>query len=482
MWFREYLLNILIQPFHLLLYMVLVGGAMNLVETNIIYAIVAIGFLTPAEKLLRKFFGFDNAGTLSAAGSFAGGAVFSAMINKINKPHGGKDGEKEEQKPTRKLTRDRLVDVDSAITGGTPPSGGGTPPSGGRTPPSGGGTPPSGGGTPPSGGGTPPSGGGTPPSGGGTPPSGGGTPPSGGGTPPLFGSSSDELLDIPKGFRDSPFGPGGRTIQNAFSRAGGMLGRAGTGIGTRLGSAGRAIGYRGYRKVVNGVKKLPKTAGRWTRKAVVGGIAGGGLALAGAAMGIATGDPSKVAQMAMAGGAAGFYGANYYGDKIAKGAGELGQGMKTSFWGKDMKDIDNAKFDRQYMNDPKIREALTKSRGSRKEVVQDLKDGSVQACLNNGIQDPSKMGKILKLRDKLEKKYISRGMNQEQARDQALARAIGVGKYSSAVSPRIIDKFSQERAIFDRRMMNQLTASGMSQEQAKSKVDELLEELDDFFE
>ena len=85
MWFREYVINVLIQPVHLLLYMILVGGAMELVEVNIIYAVVAIGFLIPAEKLIRKFFGFDNAGTLSAAGSFAGGAVFSAAINKLNK-------------------------------------------------------------------------------------------------------------------------------------------------------------------------------------------------------------------------------------------------------------------------------------------------------------------------------------------------------------------------------------------------------------
>lgn len=65
---------------------------MELVSASPIYAIVAIGFMIPAEKLLRKFFGFDNAGTLSAAGSFAGGAVFSAMINKLNRPKSGKGG------------------------------------------------------------------------------------------------------------------------------------------------------------------------------------------------------------------------------------------------------------------------------------------------------------------------------------------------------------------------------------------------------
>lgn len=86
MWFKEYTFNLIIQPFHLILYTVLVGTAINLATESLVYAVVAIYFLTPAEKLLRKFFGFDNAGTLSAAGSFAGGALFSAMINKMNRP------------------------------------------------------------------------------------------------------------------------------------------------------------------------------------------------------------------------------------------------------------------------------------------------------------------------------------------------------------------------------------------------------------
>ena len=86
MWFKEYIFNLIIQPFHLLLYTILVGTAINLATESLIYAVVAIYFVIPAEKLLRKFFGFDNAGTLSAAGSFAGGALFSAMISRINKP------------------------------------------------------------------------------------------------------------------------------------------------------------------------------------------------------------------------------------------------------------------------------------------------------------------------------------------------------------------------------------------------------------
>lgn len=117
MWFKEYTFNIIIQPFHLLIYTVLVGSAMELAQTHLVYAVVAIYFVIPAEKLLRKFFGFDNAGTLSAAGSFAGGAVFSAMISKLNrpKPKDGKDGE-EKPKNLRKNSSSGTVDADNVLS------------------------------------------------------------------------------------------------------------------------------------------------------------------------------------------------------------------------------------------------------------------------------------------------------------------------------------------------------------------------------
>lgn len=112
MWFKEYIFNIIIQPVHLLLYVVLIGAAIDLAKESLIYAVVAMYFMTPAEKLIRKFFGFDNAGTLSAAGSFAGGALFSAMINKMSKPKSGPDKDDDDNKGqnTRKPTRNYFRD------------------------------------------------------------------------------------------------------------------------------------------------------------------------------------------------------------------------------------------------------------------------------------------------------------------------------------------------------------------------------------
>ena len=66
---------------------------MTFASQNLIYAVVAIGFMTPAEKLMRKFFGFEKAGT---PGMFAGPAGAALMMGGINKllrpPHPPKGG------------------------------------------------------------------------------------------------------------------------------------------------------------------------------------------------------------------------------------------------------------------------------------------------------------------------------------------------------------------------------------------------------
>ena len=86
-WLKEYIYNLLLQPFHLLLYTLLVGSAMDIAKENMLYAIVALGFLVPAEQLLRKMFGFDQkapeAGSM--VGSIVGGSMAMSAINSMRK-------------------------------------------------------------------------------------------------------------------------------------------------------------------------------------------------------------------------------------------------------------------------------------------------------------------------------------------------------------------------------------------------------------
>ena len=92
-WFKEYIFNLLIQPMHLILYTVLVGSAMDFASENILYVIVALGFMVPAEKLLRKFFGFEKAHTPGLLGGPAGAAIMMNGMNKLfgKSPKGGKN-------------------------------------------------------------------------------------------------------------------------------------------------------------------------------------------------------------------------------------------------------------------------------------------------------------------------------------------------------------------------------------------------------
>ena len=74
-WFKEYTFNLLLQPLHLLLYTILISSAIKLASENMIYAIVAMGFMVPAEKILRQMFNFGKASTPGVFGGAAGAAM-----------------------------------------------------------------------------------------------------------------------------------------------------------------------------------------------------------------------------------------------------------------------------------------------------------------------------------------------------------------------------------------------------------------------
>lgn len=60
-WIKEYFINAILQPIHLVLYCALIGAAMSLVVQNPIYGIVALLFISTAEKWIKKMFKMDKA-------------------------------------------------------------------------------------------------------------------------------------------------------------------------------------------------------------------------------------------------------------------------------------------------------------------------------------------------------------------------------------------------------------------------------------
>ena len=93
-WIKGYMFNMIIQPIHLILYYVVVSTALNLVVTNPVYGLVAIGFLIPADRLVRKFFGFDKMDTTGMLKGMASGALVMTGINKLRGFMGGSKKQK----------------------------------------------------------------------------------------------------------------------------------------------------------------------------------------------------------------------------------------------------------------------------------------------------------------------------------------------------------------------------------------------------
>lgn len=85
MWIKEYIGNLLIQPVHLLLYMLLISMSFDLASENIIYTLVAIGFMMPAEKLIRSMFGLDKAKTPGFLGGAVGAGITMNALGKLDR-------------------------------------------------------------------------------------------------------------------------------------------------------------------------------------------------------------------------------------------------------------------------------------------------------------------------------------------------------------------------------------------------------------
>lgn len=93
-WIREYIMTVFVQPFHLIIYYVLVSiplnmsnstGGFSLTGSNfleIVYCLVAISFIRPAEKYIRELFGMHQ-GIVSQASFDSGKQTFDAAKKAI---------------------------------------------------------------------------------------------------------------------------------------------------------------------------------------------------------------------------------------------------------------------------------------------------------------------------------------------------------------------------------------------------------------
>lgn len=114
---------------------------------------------------------------------------------------------------------------------------------------------------------------------------------------------------------------------------------------------------------------------------------------------------------------------------------------------------------------------------------QQCKTGRVQALLNNGVTDPTKVAKALSLQKKLEKGMPDKAGHPTRAvmssRD-ALEAAVATAKWNRDISTRVYDPMSRDRAEFERKLTEKLKNGGMSDPQAKSRVQEILDDMESF--
>jgi len=372
MWLKEYMFNCLLQPIHMLLYAIIVGTAAEFVKTNPIYAVVAIGFLVPAEKFFRKMFGMETQTSVGTIGAAAGGAMVMSMLNKVK----GRPP-KEEAQAQPKVRTANQSGVNS--TGGVPLGGGSS--TGGASLGSGsstGGAPLGGGsstGGVPLGSGSSTGGAslGSGSSTGGSPTGGGA--PLGGGTPTDGASlgSGSSTGGAPLGGGSST---GGSSRDSRFSTTRNITPVAGQSFRRGLSSLGSKYIYG-------------KNARRNIRRTITG-AAGGMVGLTiGAAAGVATGDLGNVVKYAGAGAIAGYAGASNLTENVLSGTKGIANTFKEGYLGTEA--YNNKQFDKQFFASDEYK-MLKEKFGN--DPRYDIKD-EAKAFLNQGFTDASQMGKLL---------------------------------------------------------------------------------------
>ena len=87
-WLKEYVINAMLPVIHYVLYTVLVKSATALTVSSPLYAICAMAFIVPSEKLVKQMFGINS--QTAPSGSMTGAALAGSIGSKIIDKFGGK--------------------------------------------------------------------------------------------------------------------------------------------------------------------------------------------------------------------------------------------------------------------------------------------------------------------------------------------------------------------------------------------------------
>ncbi len=432
MWLKEYIFNLLIQPLHLLLYVMLINMAFTLAANNPLYAIVAIGFLVPSEKLVRRFFGFTKAQTPGLLGGAAGAALAMAGLQKLmrmgqkNKgdSNDSKGGSKDESSKVKFSKKDGVNAMDAIAgssddkttgkgIGGQPPkttNGSNDNNTNNQTSP--------------------------------ITPISTSTPTSGINNPlkdlkftsnlnKNYSASSNMNKVATKPIKNSRIKAYGRAIKGASK------------------AYARGLGKKALKRIKKG-KPIRSLA-----RGVTGVVGATAFGMTGLAVGVASGDASKAFQYTTAG-IAGGYGAGKglagkATDAFTVDGEKLKDETKMAYYGDDYKKVQQEKEKEKWMKDEDNINYMRKMTGRSREDVQDILSNVGSTCYDSGITDAADIAAI----------------NRMQEEGMSIEKAIAAKKYNDRLQADVKNMTSKDKEEYIKTWDKEFENAGYTQNSRK---------------
>ena len=411
-WIREYIFNALMQPIHLMLYTMVIGTVMGLVADYPLYAVIALGFMLPAEKFIRQMFGFNKAQTPGALGTMglAGTTLLMSGMNKLlHRPPVRDDDENDNGEKKIKFLKVK----GDLLTGGSntqaTSNGGGNPP---IIPPGG------------SGGGNPP----ITPTGGG----GGENPPitsiggSGGENPLTAQQNGEELLNTEgtNWFNDVLQHQRREAAEESPNNSQAQQLTDKEKIKKKFKNGLDYARLKQYQRYTRKIKKSHPI--RKLRRGITFGAGAAALGLLGLAAGVASGSPGKAMSYAGAAGAAGGAAAKSIGNAATKDLRAKGNDYLEGYRDEDDK---RKRAVNELMMDPDIAMEL-KQKAEKRNVDYNTYRKEYEKYANYGVTDVKEFDAAYQMEKDFEKRFRAQGLPENKVQKDAFERAMLVRKAS----------------------------------------------------
>ena len=457
-WLKEYIANAMLPIIHSILYQVLVESSIDLVVASPLYAIFALAFIMPAEKIVKAMFGISSQ-TAPALGGFAGGALTATLLQKLGKKgSGGKDSKSSSGGNNSKIRmkpqgiKTDFSDFAQPYASGTTTTRNTTPQTTTQTAPVNGG----GAGQPPET--TPTNGGGA-----GQPPA--TTPTNGGGAgQPTATTSTNVTNPVP------PSTPIGQPKTDSFSYEKPKLRTRAKNFATTVGSNGKRMFMRRFGLTEGkAIRQIAARAG----KGAVKGLARATFAGIGLAGGIVSGDMNDMWK----GMAGGFVAGNMVGNNISnKLTGVPGRTADffTELGGGEEAAARKA-YTRDFMNDEETIEYMRKkyskeSVARQKEVMRKMS----LLKMSGAADDVKTLDRLVKLQEKDENEINPATKEKKYSPEMAVKRAIYRGKFAKVVGSKKDVFASGKYKDFIKTKTQELINQGVPEQQAAQVAEELV--------